>query len=170
HHSAPCSREPPRRKRRVRDREGSAFHLRMRTGCECEASSNTPFKADAEQLARFDGKFHRQLLQRLLTEAVDDRGHGVFSREPPLLTVEDLVVADLRYRRFMLNSRGGVLDFKIWKVGVPAWVNGPLNSEVGVDAGIFRALHTLHDRATHLLRVSGRYLFRHVLAPVGCAC
>src|SRR2546422_7005811 len=47
------------------------------------------------------------------SEAVDDRGHGVFSREPPLLTVEDLVVADLRYRRFMLNSRGGVLDFKI---------------------------------------------------------
>src|SRR5438874_13686790 len=94
----------------------------MRTGCECEASSNTPFEADAEQLACFDGKFHRQLLQHLLREAVDDRGHGVFSREPPLLTVEDLVVADLRYRRFMLNSRGGVLDFKIWKCVGAAFV------------------------------------------------
>src|SRR2546422_10435626 len=94
----------------------------MRTGCECEASSNTPFKADAEQLARFDGKFHGQFRQRLLTEAVDDRGHGVFSREPPLLTVEDLVVADLRYRRFMLNSRGVDLDFTLWECVVAGFV------------------------------------------------
>src|SRR5438552_6793728 len=137
----------------------------MWTGCECEALSNTPFKADAEQLARFDGNFHRQFLQHLLTGAVDDRGHGVFSREPPLLTVEDLVVADLRYRRFMLNSRGGVLDFKVWKCVGAAFVADQKRVALRVVTSIFSALQNLHHSAIRILSVAGRNSFRNDRAP-----
>jgi hypothetical protein len=39
----------------------------------------TSFEADREQLLRLDREFHRQLLQHVLAEAVDDQRHGASS-------------------------------------------------------------------------------------------
>ena len=59
--------------------------------------------ADAEQLLRLDGEFHRQLAEDFLAEAVDDHVHRVLGREASLPAVEDLILADLRRRGFVLD-------------------------------------------------------------------
>src|SRR3954447_9772967 len=54
------------------------------------------FQAHAQQLLRFHGELHRELLEHFLTEAVHDHRDRVFRVEAALLQVEDLVLADLR--------------------------------------------------------------------------
>ena len=63
------------------------------------------FEADAEQLLRLDRELHRQLAEHFLAEAVDDHVDGVLGRDAALLAVEDLVLADLRRRRLVLDLR-----------------------------------------------------------------
>ena len=45
---------------------------RCAAGFEFAASSQHSLRADAQQLSRFNGKFHRQFLQHLFAEAIDD--------------------------------------------------------------------------------------------------
>jgi hypothetical protein len=42
------------------------------------AQPTLPSRLMLEQLLRLDGELHRQLVEDLLAEAVDDHGHGVF--------------------------------------------------------------------------------------------
>src|SRR5579883_115144 len=76
-------------------------------------SPDTPFQAHAQKLLRFDGELHRQLLQHLAAEAVDDSAHGLLLAEAALAAIEELVVADLRGRRLVLNTGRAVLDLDI---------------------------------------------------------
>src|SRR5579885_2231103 len=55
------------------------------------ALANAALQADAEELLRLDGEFHRQVLEHLLAEAADDHVDGVLGRETALPAVEDLV-------------------------------------------------------------------------------
>src|SRR3954471_18759906 len=71
------------------------------------------FQADTEQLLRFDGELHRQLPEHFLAEAADDHVHRVLGRQPALPAIEDLVFADLRGGRFVLDFRRGVADFQV---------------------------------------------------------
>src|SRR5271168_1490570 len=66
---------------------------------------DTAFETDGKQLLRLDREFHRQFLQHLLAEAVDDQRHRIFGAQPALTAVEQLVVADLGGRRFVLDPR-----------------------------------------------------------------
>src|SRR5262245_10398119 len=75
--------------------------------------ANATLQADAEELLRLDCELHRQLAEDLATEAVDDHRHRVLGRDPALLAVEDLVLADLRHRRLVLELRGAVLDLDV---------------------------------------------------------
>src|SRR5207248_10542236 len=72
------------------------------------SSDLAAFEADREQLLRLDREFHRQLLQHLLAEAVDDERQRILVREAALPAIEHLVLADLRCRRFVLDARRGV--------------------------------------------------------------
>eukprot|EP00456_Euglypha_rotunda_P030890 TRINITY_DN24074_c0_g1_i2.p2 TRINITY_DN24074_c0_g1~~TRINITY_DN24074_c0_g1_i2.p2 ORF type:complete len:103 (+),score=16.87 TRINITY_DN24074_c0_g1_i2:448-756(+) len=74
------------------------------------ASPNAPLKRNTQQFLRLDRKFHRQLLQHFLGKAVDDQRHRLFLSQPALHRVEQLVVADLARRRFMLDRRGRVAE------------------------------------------------------------
>src|SRR4030095_1321178 len=103
----------------------------MRTNYECEALPNTPFEADAEKLARFDGKFHRQFLQDLFAKTIDDRRYSVFDRESPLLAVKDLIVANLGNGRFVLDLRRGGFDFKIRKCVGAAFIADQQRTALG---------------------------------------
>src|SRR5437016_1591328 len=75
--------------------------------------SDTSFQADAQQLLRFDGKFHRQFLEDFLAKTVDDHVHGVLRRDAALVAVENLVFADLRRGRFVLDARRLVLHLDV---------------------------------------------------------
>src|SRR3984893_17033673 len=53
-------------------------------------SSDAALETDGEQLLRFDRKFHRQLFEDLLTEAVDDQRDRVLDAQAPLTAIEQL--------------------------------------------------------------------------------
>src|SRR3954452_2459212 len=53
-----------------------------------EILSNRSFKADRDQLLRFNRKLHRQLLQHVLHKPIDDQTDGFFLRQPALGAVE----------------------------------------------------------------------------------
>src|SRR5215813_14793879 len=52
-------------------------------------------EADAQQLLGFHGELHGQLTKDLLAEAIDNHRDRILSRNPALLTVEELILADL---------------------------------------------------------------------------
>jgi hypothetical protein len=79
------------------------------------ALADGAFKANVKQILGFDGEFHRQLAKHLLTKTVNDHVHGIFRGNTPLPTVKELILADLRCRRFVLHLRGGVQNLEIRK-------------------------------------------------------
>src|SRR5690606_7722687 len=70
-------------------------------------SAHAAFEAHAEQVLCFHRELHRELLEDLAAEAVDDHRDGVLGRETALHGIEELVLAD---------ARGGclVLDVRRW--------------------------------------------------------
>src|SRR5690606_11991217 len=66
--------------------------------------SDRPFEADVQQVLRLDRELHRQLLEDLAAESVDDHVDRVFLGEAALAAVEELVLADLRGRRLVLDA------------------------------------------------------------------
>src|SRR5919199_946585 len=67
--------------------------------------SHTVLELQSEQALRLDGELHRQLAEDVLAEAVDDQGDGVLLRDAALLEVEELLLADARGRRLVLDAR-----------------------------------------------------------------
>src|SRR5881392_2555131 len=69
-----------------------------------ESSADAALQAHPEQLLRFDGEFHRQLLENFLAKTVHNHVHGVLRRNAALVAVENLVLADLRGGRLVLHT------------------------------------------------------------------
>src|SRR5437764_9302036 len=67
------------------------------------SSADTALEAHRQQLLRLDGELHRQLLQHFLAKTVDDQRQRILIREAALAAVEQLVLADLRGRRLVLD-------------------------------------------------------------------
>src|SRR5262249_42522813 len=65
--------------------------------------SDTSLERDPEQCLRFQRKLHRQLLEHFLAEARNDHRDGLLGAEPSRLQIEDLILSDLRRRRFVLD-------------------------------------------------------------------
>src|ERR1051326_6417241 len=78
-------------------------------------SADASFQTYPQQLLRFDGEFHGQFLEHFLAEPVDDHVYRVLRRDPALVAVENLVLADLRGGRLVLDARSGVLHLDIRK-------------------------------------------------------
>src|SRR5512145_2078746 len=70
--------------------------------------ANAPLQTDAQEAGRFDRELHRQFLEDLFAESVDDHRHGVFGGQTTLPQIEDLILTDLGRRRFVLHDRGAV--------------------------------------------------------------
>ena len=87
-----------------------AVNLMVRGFCQ-EVFRELPMEFAAEKLLRFHGELHRQLAEDFLAEAVDDHVDRVFRRDAALAAVENLVLADLRRRRLVLDLGRRVLDF-----------------------------------------------------------
>src|ERR1700690_1813619 len=75
--------------------------------------ADAAFEAHGEKLLRLDRELHRQFLQHLFAEAVDDQRQRVFLREPALPAIEELVVADLRGRGLVLDAGGGIAHLDV---------------------------------------------------------
>src|SRR6185295_8009372 len=109
--------------------------------------ANASLQAHTEQFLGLDRELHRQLAEDLLAEAVDDEVHGVLGREPPLAAVEDLVLADLRRGRLVLEAGGAVLHLDVGEGVRPALVPHEEGVALRVVAGVGRTLEDLHQAA-----------------------
>src|SRR5947207_14904589 len=56
--------------------------------------AHTSLQANRQQLLRFDGKLHRQLVHDFLCKSVYDQRDGCFSVHTSLIAIEDLVLTD----------------------------------------------------------------------------
>src|SRR6476469_8407473 len=77
-------------------RASSASSALSNSDTPCLRSTDRAFEADRDQLLRLDREFHRQLLQHVAHEAVDDQRRRLFRRQAPLQAIEQLVFGDLR--------------------------------------------------------------------------
>src|SRR5215831_14831709 len=82
---------------------GPPARMRAR-GPRSQGSSDAAFKAHGQQLLGLDGKFHRQLFEHLLAEAVDDQRYRVFGAEAALAAIKQLILADFRCRCLVLDA------------------------------------------------------------------
>ena len=71
--------------------------------------SDRSFEAHAQQLLRLDSELHRELTEDLLAEAADDQVDRVLGGQSALTAIEDLILADLRRGRLVLDLRRRVL-------------------------------------------------------------
>src|SRR5882724_4127112 len=71
-------------------------------------SSDAALEAHGEQLLRLDREFHRQLLEHFLAKPVDDQRDRILGAQPALAAVEQLILADLRSRRLVLDPGRGI--------------------------------------------------------------
>src|SRR6478672_6230278 len=65
--------------------------------------TNRSFERNLQQLLGLDREFHRQLLQHLAAEAVDDEADRILFRKPALAAVEQLVLGDAAGGRLVLH-------------------------------------------------------------------
>src|SRR5437660_6041961 len=75
--------------------------------------SNRPFQRDRDQLLRLDRELHRQLLQHVLDEAIDDEADGLLLAQPTLGAIEQHVLGDFRRRRLVLEGPRRILRLHI---------------------------------------------------------
>src|SRR3982075_2660304 len=101
-------------------------------------SAYASFERNAEELLRFDREFHRQLLENFAAEAAHDHRHRVLGAHSALLAVEDLILADLRRRRLVLQRGGVVLDLDVREGMCSALVADEHRVALGVVARAFR--------------------------------
>ena len=113
------------------------------------------FQRDADQLLRFDGELHRQLLDDVLDEAVDDQRDRLFFGDAALHDVELLVLGNLRRRRLVLELRRRVLGFHVGHGVRAALVADQQRVAVGEVAGVGRLAVRRDLAAIGVLREAG---------------
>src|SRR5271165_3658703 len=110
-------------------------------------SADRAFQADGEQILGLDREFHGQLLEYDLAEATDDHVDRVFCGYAALQAVEQLVLADSRGARFVLDGRSLILDFHVGKgVGRTFWAHQQ-GIALGEIARTARARQDFHETA-----------------------
>mmetsp|Transcript_18145 Transcript_18145/g.28203 ORF Transcript_18145/g.28203 Transcript_18145/m.28203 type:complete len:867 (-) Transcript_18145:2198-4798(-) len=85
-------------------------------------SAHRPFQRNCHKLLCFHGKFHRQRLQHVLAEPVDDQGNRLFLVHPTRAAIEHLVVVHFGRRCLMLHPAAVILDLDIGHRVRPAFV------------------------------------------------
>src|SRR5688500_5733924 len=142
----------------------SALTCRFLISSMCVLSNRT-LEAHAQQFLRFDRELHRQLAEDFLAEAADDHVDGVFRRQAALPAVENLVLADLRRRRFVFHLRRGVADFEIREGVRAALVADEQRVALRVVARARRVLADADEAAIGVLAVAGGDPLRDDRAP-----
>src|SRR5256714_14939940 len=118
-------------------------------------SAYASFECDAEQLLRFNGELHRQFLEHLATESAYYHRHRVLGAHSALLAVEDLVLADLRSRRFVLEGGGVVLHLDVWESVSAAPVANQHRVALRIVARPFRFRKHAHESTVAVVAFAG---------------
>src|SRR5690606_7447342 len=119
-------------------------------------SADAALQADREQLLGLDRELHRQLLHHLFAEAVDDQRNRILVRQPALAAVEQLVLADLRGGRLVLDPGGAVLDLEVRHGVRAAAIADQHGIALGVIARVVRALQHPHEPAVGVVALPRR--------------
>src|SRR6185437_9938111 len=119
-------------------------------------SADAALERDTEQRLRLERKLHRQFLEDFLAEAGDYHRYGLFGAQSARLQIEDLVLADLRRRRFVLDDRAVVADFDVWERVRAAAVADEHRVALGVVAGALGPRQHLYASAIRVVALAGR--------------
>src|SRR5690606_11750699 len=119
------------------------------------------FQADIQQVLGLDGELHRQLLEDLAAEAVHDHVDRVFLGQPALTAVEELIVADLRRRRLVLDACRALARLDVRKGVRAAAVADEERVALRVVPGVLRRRHHAHEAAVGVLAAPGRDALRY---------
>src|SRR4030095_11202364 len=119
-------------------------------------STDRPFETDTQQLLRFHRELHRQFLEHLHAEAVDDHRHRVLRREAAALAVIELVFTDARGRGLVLDPGGGVLHLDVGEGVSGALVAQQQRVTLRVVASADGALRDLYLPAVGVASMAGR--------------
>src|SRR3569623_1470394 len=123
--------------------------------------ADAAFEAHAQQILRLARELHRQLLDDLLAEAVDDHRHRVFRGAAALLAIEHLNVANLGGGGLVRDLGRRVLHLDVRKRVRAALVAEQQRIALGVIARAGRTLQFLHEAAIGVLAVAGRDALRN---------
>src|SRR5438270_375678 len=109
--------------------------------------------------------FPRYVMEPFLAEAIHDHRNRVFSREPALPAIEDLVLANFRGGGLMLHYRATVAHVDIGKGVSHALVPDQHRVALGVIPGSIRPFHDLDQSPIGVLPPPGRDTLRDNGAP-----
>src|SRR5690606_13222416 len=101
-----------------------------------------------------------QLLEDLAAESVHDDVDRVLLGQPALTAVEELVVADLRRRRLVLDARRALARFDVRKRVRAAAIAYQQRIALRVVPRAFRRRHDPHEAAIRVLPVARRDALR----------
>src|SRR5690348_5451586 len=109
--SLPFVPYPEERRRRISKDEGRDIFRKPSGGTarpsRDEVLADRSLERDRDQLLCLDCELHRELLQYVLDEAIDDEADRLLLTEPALDAVEQHVLGDLGRRRFVLEHGRG---------------------------------------------------------------
>src|SRR6516162_2064917 len=128
-------------------------------------STDAAFEAHGEQLLRLDCEFHRQLLEHLLAKAVDNQRDRILGAQTTLAAIEELIVADLRGRRLVLDAGRRVAHFDIGHGVRPAAVADQQRIALCVVTRILCPRLHPDETAIGILPATGRNPFRYTRRP-----
>src|SRR5215510_4911780 len=117
--------------------------------------TNAAFQAHAQQFLRLHRKLHWKLAEDLFAEAIHDHRNGVLSLQSALLEVKQLILANLRGRRFMFHARRGVFHFNVGEGVRTALVADQERITLGVVARSRSTFQNLHHSTIRVLAVAG---------------
>src|SRR6476661_9055327 len=129
-----------------------------RSSCDSRGaveSTDAALERDAEELLRLERELHRELLEYVLAESGDDHRHRVLSRDAALREIEDLILADLRRRRLVLQRRRLVLHLDVREGVRAAAIPDEHRVALGVVARERRLRQHLHLAAIAVVPLAG---------------
>src|SRR5262245_43618193 len=163
---ARTSRSTPRRISRP---STPAWRFRMLSitsaGLICSTSAHAAFEAHAQEPRRLDRELHREVLEDFLAEAVHDHRHRVLAGQPPLLAVEQLVLADALRGRLVLHRGRAVAELDVGKGVGSAAIPQQHGIALRVVPRVGRAGQHLDQPAVRVAPFAGRDSLRDDGAP-----
>ncbi len=118
------------------------------------------FKANGQQFLRLYSELQRQLGEDVFTETVDDHRDGIVFADPALQAVEQLIFANPRGGRLVLQLGAVVAAFNIREGMRPAVRADQHRIALGIVAGVGGGRHDFDQPAIAVLTVSGGDPFR----------
>src|SRR5437016_2847885 len=127
--------------------------------------ADAALEAHAQQPDGLHRELHREVAEHFFAESVDDHRDGVLPRQPALLAVKELLVADLLGRCLVLHDGRAVGHFDVRKGVGPTVAAEEHGVTLGIVARVGGPRQHLHQTSIRIVAVAGRDALGEDRAP-----